>query len=43
MTSQCFSEKIIYEINTLFNSLVWNGKGYKITGSVMINDNAKVI
>lgn len=43
MTPQCSSEKIIHEINPLFNSFVWNGKGYKIKPSVMINDNAKVI
>ena len=37
----CFSEKIIHEINTLFYSFVWNGKGDKIKLSVMINDYAE--
>ena len=41
MTPLCFSEKIIHEINTLFYSFVWNGKGDKIKRNVMINDYAE--
>ena len=41
MTPLCFSEKIIHELNTLFYSFVWNGKGDKIKRNVMINDYAE--
>ena len=41
MTPLCFSEKIIHEINTIFYSFVWNGKGDKIKRSVMIDGYAE--